>query len=214
MSPKETAERLRKYRAIPLIAFENPDDAALALDCVLKAGFPAADISFGMADAADLLRAFSKRLEPHHVLGAADLWNEQECDLALHAGAASIATCGLVRGLGAMAHAGSAAYLPGAYTPTEIAAAIADGADLVTLFPASTAGPAYLHALAPAFPKAYFCARGGIAAEAMDPWFEAGVACVSLDAPIFSLENLRKREQKKLVDEARLAFDYLRMMMR
>jgi 2-dehydro-3-deoxyphosphogluconate aldolase/(4S)-4-hydroxy-2-oxoglutarate aldolase len=214
VSPRETSDLLVKYGVIPVIRYDNADDGALAIDCALKAGFPTVEITLTMPDAVELIRAFARKLEKHQFIGAGTVWNEETCEAVLHAGAAYVVSPGLVPGLGAVVHAGSAAYLPGALTPTEVAAAIRDGADIVKIFPASSVGPAHLKALAAVFEKTRFCPTGGISADSMEHWFLAGAKCVGIGSSLFSGAALRAREQKKLVEEARLVLDQLSIIVR
>ena len=213
-SPRETADLLVKYGVIPVIRYDNADDGALAIDCALKAGFPTVEVTLTMPDAIDLIASFSRRLERHQFLGAGTVWNEQDCEAVLRAGAAYVVSPGLVPGLGALVHASKAAYLPGALTPTEIAACLREGADIVKLFPASTVGPAHLKAVAAVFRDTRFCPTGGVGADNMEKWFAAGAKCVGIGSSLFSNAAMRAREQKALVDEARLVLDQLSLITR
>jgi 2-dehydro-3-deoxyphosphogluconate aldolase/(4S)-4-hydroxy-2-oxoglutarate aldolase len=213
-SPRETADLLVKYGVIPVIRYDNADNGALAIDCALKAGFPTVEITLTMPDAVELIRNFSRKLEKHQLIGAGTVWTEQSCEEVLHAGATYIVSPGIVPGLAAVAHAGSAAYLPGALTPTEIAAAVREGADIVKLFPASTVGTAHLKAVAAVFRDTRFCPTGGVSADNMEDWFNAGAKCVGIGSSLFSGAAMRARVQKALVDEARLVLDQLSMITR
>lgn len=213
-SARETADLLVKYGVIPVIRYDNADDGALAIDCALKAGFPTVEVTLTMPDAADLIRSFQRKLERHQFLGAGTVWNEKDCETVLEAGAAYVVSPGLAPGLGALVHASSAAYLPGALTPTEIAACVRDGADIVKIFPASTVGPAHLKAVAAVFPGTRFCPTGGVGANNMEQWFAAGAKCVGIGSSLFSGAAIRAREQKALVEEARLVLDQLRLITR
>jgi 2-dehydro-3-deoxyphosphogluconate aldolase/(4S)-4-hydroxy-2-oxoglutarate aldolase len=213
-SPRETADLLVKYGVIPVIRYDNADDGALAIDCALKAGFPTVEITLTMPDAVELIRNFSRKLEKHQLIGAGTVWTEQSCEEVLHAGATYIVSPGIVPGLAAVAHAGSAAYLPGALTPTEIAAAVREGADIVKLFPASTVGTAHLKAVAAVFRDTRFCPTGGVSADSMEDWFNAGAKCVGIGSSLFSGAAMRARAQKALVEEARLVLDQLSIITR
>ncbi|MBL8385482.1 MAG: bifunctional 4-hydroxy-2-oxoglutarate aldolase/2-dehydro-3-deoxy-phosphogluconate aldolase [Burkholderiales bacterium] len=203
MTPVETADRLAKYRLIPVIRYDKADDGALAIECALRAGFPTVEVTLTMPDAADLVREFARHLESHQLIGAGTVWNADDCARVLDAGAAYVVSPGLVPGLGAQVHAGRAAYLPGALTPGEVAAALRDGADIVKLFPASSLGPKHLAAVGSVFPGVRFCPTGGITGENMEQWFAAGATCVGIGSSLFSRAALAARNQKLLVEEAR-----------
>jgi 2-dehydro-3-deoxyphosphogluconate aldolase/(4S)-4-hydroxy-2-oxoglutarate aldolase len=213
-SPRETADLLVKYGVIPVIRYDNADDGALAIDCALKAGLPTVEITLTMPDAIELIRAFSRKLESHQLIGAGTVWNEEDCEAALHAGATYVVSPGLTPGLGRQVHASGAAYLPGAMTPTEIAACVRDGADIVKIFPASTLGQSHLKAVGSVFPDTRFCPTGGVSGENMEKWFAAGAKCVGIGSSLFSGAAMRAREQKAMVDEARLLLDQLSIIER
>ena len=214
MNATETAARLVKCGLVPVIRYASADDGALAIECALRAGFPTVEVTLTMPDAVDLVREFSKRLESHQYVGAGTIWNERDCERVLDAGAAYVVSPGLVPGLGALVHGGKAAYLPGAVTPTEVAAALRDGADIVKLFPASTFGTKHLGALRSVFPGTRFCPTGGITAENMESWYVAGAACVGIGSNMFSAAAMKTRDQKKLVEEAKHLLSLLSIMPR
>jgi 2-dehydro-3-deoxyphosphogluconate aldolase/(4S)-4-hydroxy-2-oxoglutarate aldolase len=54
------------------------------------------------------------------------------------------------------------------------------GADLVKLFPASTYGPGHLRALRTVFPEVAFVPTGGVDAENVAAWAEAGASAVAV----------------------------------
>ena len=203
MTPAETADRLVQYRLIPVIRYDRPEDGALAIECALRAGFPTVEITLTMPDALDLVREFSRHLESHQLVGAGTVWNETDCERVLTAGAAYVVSPGLVPGLGAQVHAGGAAYLPGALTPTEVAACLRDGADIVKIFPASTVGPKHLASIKAVFRGTRFCPTGSVSGANMEEWFAAGASCVGIGNTLFSAATLARRDQKALVEEAK-----------
>lgn len=73
-------------------------------------------------------------------------------------------------------------WVPGCMTPTEIALAEENKAQLVKLFPGSSLGPGYVKAIKPLFPTMKFMPTGGVEPEAanLKSWFDAGVVCVGM----------------------------------
>ena len=82
--------------------------------------------------------------------------------------------------LGARARELSAAYLPGALTPTEIVTAWNSGAAAVKLFPARLGGPRYLRDLREPLPDIPIVPTGGVSAENVGEWFAAGAVAVGV----------------------------------
>ena len=80
----------------------------------------------------------------------------------------------------------------GAVTPTEVRAALAAGADVVKVFPASSVGgPGHVRALRSVLPDVAFCPTGGVDAANLPAYLAAGAAFVGIGGA--------------LVDEARIA---------
>jgi hypothetical protein len=48
----------------------------------------------------------------------------------------------------------------------------------------------------------------------MESWFNAGAAFVGVGNTLFQAASIRAREQNKLVEEARLILDHLRLISR
>ena len=70
--------------------------------------------------------------------------------------------------------------IPGVLTPSELAAALDGGAELVKLFPAGTVGPGYLKALRGPFPGVRIVPTGGIGVTDVRRWLEAGAVAVGV----------------------------------
>ncbi|MFN0161105.1 MAG: bifunctional 4-hydroxy-2-oxoglutarate aldolase/2-dehydro-3-deoxy-phosphogluconate aldolase [Burkholderiales bacterium] len=214
MEAREVVDRLVKVGVIPVIRYDSADDGAAAIHAALSAGFPTVEITLTMPDAVDLIRDFARRAESHQVIGAGTVWNEADCDRVLKAGARYVVSPGLVPGLGAAVHAGKAAYLPGALTPGEIAAALRDGADMVKIFPASSVGPLHLKSVAAVFPGTRFCPTGSVSADNMEDWFKAGASVVGIGNTLFAAAAIRERDHKRLVAQARELLDRVALIPR
>jgi 2-dehydro-3-deoxyphosphogalactonate aldolase len=91
--------------------------------------------------------------------------------------------------------------MPGFFTPSEAFAAIAAGARILKLFPASSGGIGHLQAMLAVLPKAVpVYAVGGVGAGNMSEWRKAGAAGFGLGSelfkPDFSDEEIAARAQK------------------
>jgi 2-dehydro-3-deoxyphosphogalactonate aldolase len=91
--------------------------------------------------------------------------------------------------------------MPGFYTPSEGFAAIAAGARILKLFPASTGGISHLQAMLAVLPKSVpVYAVGGVGAGNMSEWRKAGAAGFGLGSelfkPDFTDEEIAARARK------------------
>jgi 2-dehydro-3-deoxyphosphogluconate aldolase / (4S)-4-hydroxy-2-oxoglutarate aldolase len=75
--------------------------------------------------------------------------------------------------------------VPGALTPTEIAAAWGAGATAVKVFPVSAVGgPAYLKAVRAPLPEVPLVPTGGVGIDDIAAYLAAGAAAVGIGSPL------------------------------
>lgn len=183
-------ERLRAARVVPVLRTHERRHAETAARWLIEAGLRVLEITLTIPEAPALIRALSA--EPGLVLGAGTVPSAADAEACLAAGARFIVSPWVDPALAAPCRAAGAALMLGAMTPTEVRAAIGAGADVVKIFPASSAGgPAHIRALTSVFPDVVFCPTGGIAAKDVPAYLAAGAAFVGMGGA--------------LVDEGRIA---------
>ena len=75
-------------------------------------------------------------------------------------------------------------YIPGVFSSTEVATAIAFGCKAVKIFPAQTVGAGYLKHLRGPFPDLQAIPSGGVDLEQAKAWMKAGSPAVSVGGPL------------------------------
>ena len=75
-------------------------------------------------------------------------------------------------------------YIPGVFSPTEVATAIGFGCKAVKIFPAQTVGAGYLKHLRGPFPGLQAIPSGGVNLEQAKAWMKAGSPAVSVGGPL------------------------------
>jgi 2-dehydro-3-deoxyphosphogluconate aldolase/(4S)-4-hydroxy-2-oxoglutarate aldolase len=99
---------------------------------------------------------------------------------AVEAGARFLVSPHTDQALQARARELGAAYLPGAFTPTEIVLAWNSGAAAIKLFPARLGGPGYLRDLREPLPDIPIVPTGGVSVSSVAEWFAAGAVAVAM----------------------------------
>ncbi len=181
---------LREARLIPVIRTSSAARAATAVAWLQEAGLRIFEITMTVPEAPALIRALSA--DPALLVGAGTVPDARTAEACLDAGAKFIVAPWVDADLATPVHDAGACLMLGALTPTEVRAALAAGADVVKIFPASSAGgPAHVKALRSVFPDVVFCPTGGVDARNMPEYLEAGAAFVGIGG--------------KLVDEKAIA---------
>jgi 2-dehydro-3-deoxyphosphogluconate aldolase/(4S)-4-hydroxy-2-oxoglutarate aldolase len=180
-------ELLPLLRSNRLVAIVRGRAAGAALRSVLALadeGVKLIEVSLTTEGALDVIARARADLGPHAVIGAGTVLTAQDAGDAHAAGAAFIVTPGLGAGVDEAIRLGLPT-LAGAFTPSEVVAALAAGATAVKLFPAAQAGgPGYLKALRAPFPDVAFVPVGGVDAESGRGYLQAGAVAIGVGSPL------------------------------
>ncbi|WP_028801295.1 bifunctional 4-hydroxy-2-oxoglutarate aldolase/2-dehydro-3-deoxy-phosphogluconate aldolase [Streptomyces sp. 142MFCol3.1] len=170
-----------------LVAIVRGGDADAALHTVLtlaEEGVELVEVSLSGADALTVIARAREVLGPERPLGAGTVLTADDARAAHRAGANFVVTPGLGDGVRAARDLGLP-VLAGVFTPTEIIAARAMGADALKVFPVAQAGgAAYLKALRGPFPETPFVPVGGVDEAAARACLAAGATAVGVGSPL------------------------------
>ena len=188
--PSDLIQRLRRARVVPVVRTSTAAHAATAVAWLREAGLTIFEITMTIPDAPALIRDLAS--DPGLLIGAGTVTDAAMARRCLEAGARFIVAPWTDPALAPPCREAGAALMLGALTPTEVRAALAAGADVVKIFPASSAGgPGHIKALASVFPGVVFCPTGGVEPGNVAAFLAAGAAFVGMGGA--------------LVDEKRIA---------
>lgn len=183
------AEAVRAHRLIVVLRRVEPRERLLSLVAELAdAGVRAFEITMDGRLAADDLAAVRSHLGTREdgpfLVGAGTILRRAQLDAARGAGADFGVSPLLDRDLLAAAIAEGLPFIPGAMTPTEIAAAWDAGATFVKLFPAAAVGPSFVRELRGPLPDVPLVPTGGVDASNARAFLDAGAAAVGIGGAI------------------------------
>ncbi len=194
--------QLRAARVIPVVRTSDARLAALAVEWLRGAGLTIFEITLTVPDATGLIRALSA--DPALTIGAGTVPDQAAAEACLAAGARFLVSPWVDPAVAQAARAAGAVSMLGAMTPTEVRAALAAGADVVKLFPASSAGgPAHVKALRAVFPTVAFCPTGGVDARNAPDYLAAGAAFVGIGGRLVDEGLLRNGDRAGIEAAAR-----------
>jgi 2-dehydro-3-deoxyphosphogluconate aldolase/(4S)-4-hydroxy-2-oxoglutarate aldolase len=192
------AEAIRRRRLVVVLRRIEPRERLLDLvDELAESGARAFEITFDSPSAADYLVAVRERLAARtagaFVVGAGTVVSAELLESARAAGAdfavAPLFDPLLVRR--SVEH--GLPFVPGAFTPSEIAAAWAAGATFVKLFPASAVGPSFVRELRGPMPEVELVPTGGIDGSNAAAFLEAGAVAVGIGSALARAEPAARR---------------------
>ena len=195
-------EKFRAARIIPVVRTHSAKSAATAVGWLRDAGLRIFEITMTIPDAPALIRELAA--DPTLLVGAGTVPDRATAEDCLRAGARFIVAPWVDASLAAPCRAANAALMLGALTPGEVRAALAAGADVVKIFPASSVGgPAHIRALASVLPGVAFCPTGGVEPGNIATYLAAGAAFVGMGGALVDEKRIAAGDRAAIEAAAR-----------
>jgi 2-dehydro-3-deoxyphosphogalactonate aldolase len=175
---------------LPLIAILRgitPDEAAGVAEALCGAGFKCLEVPLNSPSPLESIRRMRDAVGARAMIGAGTVLTAEAVARVAEAGARIVISPNTEPAVIAATRQAGLISLPGFFSPSEAFRAIDAGADGLKLFPAEAASPSGLKAIKavlpadmPVFPV------GGVAAQAMRAWREAGAAGFGIGGALYT----------------------------
>jgi 2-dehydro-3-deoxyphosphogluconate aldolase/(4S)-4-hydroxy-2-oxoglutarate aldolase len=202
MSSDTIIQTLRAARVVPVVRTQNARHAATAVQWLRDVGLRVFEITMTIPDAPALIRDLAS--DPDLLVGAGTVPDAATADVCLRAGARFIVSPWVDAALKAPCVVANAILMLGTMTPTEVRAARAAGADVVKVFPASSAGgAAHIKALRSVFPDTVFCPTGGISPGEIKTYLSSGADFIGMGGALVDEKRVAADDRAAIQDVAR-----------
>jgi len=173
---------LRAHRLVAVIRAASDAHALEAARAVIRGGIRLVEITFTCPDAPSILRALAGA---DAVVGAGTVLTAEQAHAAIAAGARFLIAPNMSPAVAAVARETGVLYCPGAYTTTEILAALAAGAHVVKVYPVGVAGgPDYIKVIRDPLPDVPMLAAGGTNLGNVAAFLDVGCVGIGLGASL------------------------------
>lgn len=180
MSRERTLDRVLRGGIVAVVRAESGESLVKVVEALADGGVTAAEITFTVPDALDVIRDARKALGDAVALGAGTVLDPETARAAILAGAEYLVSPTVNLEVIRLARRYGKAVMPGAFTPTEILAAWEAGADVVKVFPAEVGGPGYLKAVRGPLPQVRLMPTGGVDLDTAAAFLKAGACCLGV----------------------------------
>ena len=198
----KTLDAFRAARVVPVVRTHDTRHAATVVQWLRDAGLHIFEITMTVPDATALIRELAS--DPALLIGAGTVPDRATAEACLAAGARFIVAPWVDASLAAPCAAAGAVLMLGALTPTEVRAALAASADVVKVFPASSAGgPGHIRALRSVFPDVAFCPTGGVEPGNVATYLAAGAAFVGIGGALVDEKSIAAGDRARIDAAAR-----------
>lgn len=175
---------------LPLIAILRgitPDDVEAHVDALIAAGITLIEIPTNSPQWLRSVERAQAHANGRALIGAGTVLNAADVDALAATGATLMVTPNTDPPLIRHAVAAGLTVAAGFFTPSEAFAALAAGAQILKLFPASNSGPAYVRALKAVLPaSAPLFAVGGVKPDNLQAFLDAGCVGAGLGGDLYA----------------------------
>jgi 2-dehydro-3-deoxyphosphogluconate aldolase/(4S)-4-hydroxy-2-oxoglutarate aldolase len=175
---------IRSQRVIGIVRASSSEQADTAARCLLAAGLRAVEVSLTTPGALDVVAGLVECAASGVAIGVGTVMTVDQAHAVAAAGATFLVAPVFDPAVTAAGREAGLACVPAAATPTEACAALAAGANLVKLFPASLWSPAALKDVLTALPELPLVPTGGVTPEQAPQWIAAGAVAVGVGAAL------------------------------
>ncbi|GAC1475821.1 MAG: bifunctional 4-hydroxy-2-oxoglutarate aldolase/2-dehydro-3-deoxy-phosphogluconate aldolase [Isosphaeraceae bacterium] len=180
MSRDTTLQRILDCGIVAVVRAESGARLSRVVQALAEGGVTAAEITFTVPDAVEVIREVRREVGDSVVLGAGTVLDPETARAALLAGAEYIVAPTVNPEVIRLCRRYDKVVMPGAFTPTEVVAAWEAGADVVKIFPAEVGGPPYLKALRGPLPQIRLMPTGGVDLLTAEAFLQAGACCLGV----------------------------------
>ena len=184
MSRDLTMKRILDGGIVAVVRAESGESLVKVVTALVEGGVTAAEVTFTVPDAVDVIRQVRREVGDRVVLGAGTVLDSETARAALLAGAEYIVSPIVNLDVIRLCRRYDKVAMPGAFTPTEVVSAWEAGADVVKIFPADVGGPAYLKALRGPLPQIRLMPTGGVDLTTAESFLQAGACCLGVGSAL------------------------------
>jgi len=186
MTPNRLPEPLHLSRFVAVLRRIERNVVLDMARQLLDADLPVVEVTM---DSSDALPTIGALRELGCVVGAGTVRNEHQARAAVDAGARFLVSPVFDPAVFDASQVSAVPYIPGCFSPTDIARALEAGALGVKLFPAGGLGPRVIRSLRGPFPEIGIVATGAIPVEDAASYVQAGVDQVGIGLAPSSLTH-------------------------
>lgn len=179
-------QALKENGLVAILRGLRPEEAPAIGDVMYEAGFRVIEVPLNSPQPFDSIRLLRQQLPADCLIGAGTVLTPEQVTQVKDAGGQVIVMPHSDANVLRAAKAAGLFLSPGVATPTEAFAALAEGADVLKLFPAEQMSPAVVKAWLAVLPKGTLLLPvGGISPDNMKVFLDAGVKGFGLGSGLF-----------------------------
>ena len=215
LSKQEIIKDIEQNKIIVILRGLNKEQLISSVDAMAKGGIKLVEVTFDQSKnvddetTANNIRALKEHFAGRVRVGAGTVLTEGQVELAFNAGAEFIISPDCYEKVIKKTIELGMVSIPGVLTPTEAANAHRYGADFVKLFPNSEFSVSYFKALSVPLSHIKFFAVGGVTAENLKTYLDAGAKGIGVATAICDKKAIFAGDYQTITKKAKAFTDQI-----
>lgn len=186
-----------------------PDAGAIrdVAHALAAGGVRAIEVTMTVPGAVPMIAQLATTLPEDCLVGAGTVMNVETARNVIDAGASFVVSPIFRPDVIEACQFAQVAVMPGCFSPTEIHAAWAAGADIIKVFPATALGATYFKDLRGPMPELRLMPTGGVTLENAGSWIRAGAVALGVGTALVDQRTVADRAFDVLTTRARAFVD-------
>lgn len=174
----EIIQKISGSGLVVVVRADNEDQAKRITEACLEGGAAAIEITYTVPGATKVIEAVAKEFEGQIIIGAGTVLDSETARIGILSGAQYVVSPYINYDVIKLCNRYQVPCMPGIMTPEAAILAMEAGADVLKLFPGEAFGPKMIKSLKGPLPQANIMPTGGVSAENVHEWIEAGAVAV------------------------------------
>lgn len=181
MSKHSTLTLLTESKVVAVIRGESAEEAVQLTKAAVDGGIRAIELTYTTPQ---VQQAFEELQDIDALLGAGTVLDAETARHAILHGAKFVVSPHFSEEVATVCNRYGIPYLPGCMTIREMVQALEAGCDILKLFPANNFSPSFIKSVKGPLPYVQIMPTGGINAENMKEWIDAGAVAVGVGSDL------------------------------
>lgn len=181
MGKQETIQHIKDTKLVAVIRGESPEEAIALIKGAVAGGIASIELTYTTPYVEDVFKALRGE---NIVLGAGTVLDPETARHAILQGAQFIVSPSFNADIATLCNRYTIPYLPGCMSLKEMVTALESGCDILKLFPANNFTPKFIGAVKGPLPYAQIMPTGGINADNLEEWLQAGAVAVGIGSDL------------------------------
>ena len=203
-------EKTKATGILPCIKLPRRDDYLAYAQAMYDGGARIIEVTMTTPGALDAIEAISSHFGQELLVAAGTVLDPASArEVLLHGGSVIVNPC-VIDDVIDMANRYSAPVFSGAFTATEVFAAMRAGATMIKIFPGTLGGPKYMTNLRMVFPEINLIPSGGITPENAAEFIRCGACAVSGARTFMDFDAIGREGLASVARQVRRFIDIIR----